>query len=78
MKHLDFKETNGIKMHMNNVFNFEKVEFESNEQSILKFMFVIHNYRSKSKHVWSARLQLMLDKYHKWNENKIRVQVGFL
>ncbi len=52
-------------MHMNNVFSFEKVEFKSNEQTILKFMFVIHNYRSKSEHVRSAKLQLMLDKYHK-------------
>jgi hypothetical protein len=65
-------------MHMNNVFSFEKVEFKSNEQTILKFMFVIHNYRSKSEHVRSAKLQLMLDKYHKWNENQLRVQVGFL
>jgi hypothetical protein len=38
-------------MHMNNVFSFGKVEFESDEQTILKFMFAIHNYRSKSEHV---------------------------
>ncbi len=48
---MNIKQTNGIKMHMNNIFNFEEVEFENNEQTILKFMFVIHNYRSKSKHV---------------------------